>query len=546
MTFLVWPFVDADSKWKTSFVDREPAGNFGQSSIFFGFIEGDPGPHIFSAPTDQHFRDSQFRLSSNFNSRKLMPAAKPRPIIRKCFPKLKTKRYQHFGKLDVKMRTSQIRKVLRKRVPVWNNHEYVESGKFRNQRYFDPRVRRWINVPVPIMVRKIKLFPGAKKGDLKTNALWFEEKVRECSGGQVFSQLFSEDSPPEFISEEQYFGPWTGFPDSSVGHLGNLIQLCVSEYSAACQVDPPMIQYSAEIAALDQKVVAKLYSKVLNQKVDLATALAEGAKTVSMIADLSKRLVDFFLGIYRLNPTRFLSGLRGLLGKLLPSSPKKLANDFLAYRYGITPLVSDLSGSVEAIAEYFDSNPKVYTRSRSRVLIDNGNQAATTILNDFSRKVLVDKVSIEIAYKVTYAIEGLGTRRLTELGFTNPVNVEWELVPFSFVVDWFLPIGNYLRSLTSFNQLAVKECHRTTVIKITKQLLYTAPVNPNWHPPAGGGEVPGWNYAFGGWTWVVSDMICVREIIPLPSLPLPTFKNPFSLGHFANAFALFVQLFSKK
>jgi hypothetical protein len=546
MTFLVWPFVDADSTWKSSFVNREPPGNSSVTGIFIGVLDGVPGVHVFPMPNDMIYKDTQFRLSSNFNSRKLMPAAKPRPIIRKCFPKLKLKRHQHFGKHDIRMRSSEIRKVLRQKVPVWKSHEYVESGKFRNVRYFDPRVRRWINVPVPIMVRKIKLFPGAKKGELKTNALLYEEKVRESSSGHIFARMYSDDSPPVPVDEEQYNGNWAAFPDSSVGHLGSAIQDCVSEYTAACQVNSPMVVYSSEIAALDSKVVAKLYQKVLNQKVDLATAMAEGAKTVSMIADLSKRLIDFFLGIYRLNPTRFLSGLRGLLGKLLPSSPKKLANDFLAYRYGITPLVSDISGSVEAIAEYLDSNPKVYTRSRSRTVIDNSNQSSTSFSGVLTRRVLVDRVTIEIAYKITYAIEGLGTRRLIELGFTNPVNVEWELVPFSFVVDWFIPIGNYLRSLTSFDQLAVKECHRTTVIKVYKQVAYSVPVNPNWHPPAGGGEVPGWNYAFGSWTWKTEDVTCVREIIPLPALPLPTFKNPLSLGHFANAFALFVQLFSKK
>jgi hypothetical protein len=32
-------------------------------------------------------------------------------------------------------------------------------------------------------------------------------------------------------------------------------------------------------------------------------------------------------------------------------------------------------------------------------------------------------------------------------GLVNPFEVAWEIVPFSFVADWFLPIGRYLSAL---------------------------------------------------------------------------------------------------
>lgn len=33
-----------------------------------------------------------------------------------------------------------------------------------------------------------------------------------------------------------------------------------------------------------------------------------------------------------------------------------------------------------------------------------------------------------------------------QLGLTNPAHVAWDAVPMSFVVDWFLPVGQYLKS----------------------------------------------------------------------------------------------------
>lgn len=35
------------------------------------------------------------------------------------------------------------------------------------------------------------------------------------------------------------------------------------------------------------------------------------------------------------------------------------------------------------------------------------------------------------------------------MGLTNPLEVTWELLPFSFVADWFLPIGDYVSILDS-------------------------------------------------------------------------------------------------
>lgn len=38
---------------------------------------------------------------------------------------------------------------------------------------------------------------------------------------------------------------------------------------------------------------------------------------------------------------------------------------------------------------------------------------------------------------------------LNSLGLTNPFAIAWEVVPFSFVVDWFVPVGNTLDAMTA-------------------------------------------------------------------------------------------------
>lgn len=40
-------------------------------------------------------------------------------------------------------------------------------------------------------------------------------------------------------------------------------------------------------------------------------------------------------------------------------------------------------------------------------------------------------------------------RTLNQLGLVNPASLAWELIPWSFVVDWFIPIGPLLSVLTA-------------------------------------------------------------------------------------------------
>lgn len=37
-----------------------------------------------------------------------------------------------------------------------------------------------------------------------------------------------------------------------------------------------------------------------------------------------------------------------------------------------------------------------------------------------------------------------------QMGMVNPVAIAWALVPFSFIVDWFVNVGNVLNGMTDF------------------------------------------------------------------------------------------------
>lgn len=70
----------------------------------------------------------------------------------------------------------------------------------------------------------------------------------------------------------------------------------------------------------------------------------------------------------------------------------------------------------------------------------------------------------------------------------NPASIAWELLPYSFVVDWFVGIGSYIRTVESaclYGSL-VSSSWKSSLIVTTESTVLTSMTNPSL---SGGGEV---------------------------------------------------------
>jgi hypothetical protein len=110
------------------------------------------------------------------------------------------------------------------------------------------------------------------------------------------------------------------------------------------------------------------------------------------------------------------------------------------------------------------------------------------------------------------------------------LNLAWEVLPYSFVVDWFLPIGPYLETLSSWDGLVFLDGFET---QFTRKNI-NGVISASFAYPAGG------NYQ----TTVQGDyqaegiQLNRIKLTTFPAATFPTFKNPFSTGHALNAIAL--------
>lgn len=115
-----------------------------------------------------------------------------------------------------------------------------------------------------------------------------------------------------------------------------------------------------------------------------------------------------------------------------------ISGTWLAMQYGWLPSLSDMYEASRAF-EALTAPPReeVYKASVSKRIFEESSTSPSNYLCDRVRTR-----SMKISYRLR---EQLSTPR--SLGLYDPASVAWEILPWSFVLDWFIPIGTYLESL---------------------------------------------------------------------------------------------------
>lgn len=277
----------------------------------------------------------------------------------------------------------------------------------------------------------------------------------------------------------------------------------------------------------------RLYEKAKNQSVNLAQALAERKQLSGMLVEIAKKLLKFYVKLKAGN-------LYAAAAALFPTSPNQLADVHLMYRYGVKPLINDLEGITKALATDQDVYYQLRTSSKKkleRTLITevssnyNGVSCKTRVYVFGEVKVIYDyRVRIKSGYDALI-------QTLSSLGFANPSSLAYELTPFSFVVDWFIPIGNYLNNMDAFNGLSIDKATKTVLTKqwyVFEREFVNEPTDPYYRMVSGG--LTG---------FVTERFTCDRTLMTdVPVLPTPEFSVTSNMikRNAATALALIIQL----
>lgn len=141
-----------------------------------------------------------------------------------------------------------------------------------------------------------------------------------------------------------------------------------------------------------------------------------------------------------------------------------ISGSLLALRYGWVPLLQDIYEMSNALDS--DLNKRFLTFRASKQVRKTTKRQYAVQSGGWSESVQPTKRyfpamtwTLRVAYKAVLS-EHLPVT--AALGLNNPASVVWEKIPFSFVVDWFYPLGDYLLTRATLGSVKPVKVVRTT------------------------------------------------------------------------------------
>lgn len=178
--------------------------------------------------------------------------------------------------------------------------------------------------------------------------------------------------------------------------------------------------------------------------------LAEMPEAFRMISGSATNLADAIRRFRRgdfVGAARALS--RGSGNNVRPS------NRWLELQYGWLPLLQDMEGGARFIASAMYQPVIRVTATRQCM---NGFSGYGAGMRDYLQLATLSDYTWGTFVLDFAGISGVRSKRIVaylkavdklELsGLKDPLSVAWEVVPFSFIVDWAFPIGQYLANLS--------------------------------------------------------------------------------------------------
>lgn len=290
------------------------------------------------------------------------------------------------------------------------------------------------------------------------------------------------------------------------------------------------------------EVTLELYKKLKNKPWQAGVSLGEARQTADLIMSTTTRMADAIRSLRRgrfgdfashlgVNPSR---DQRRRFDKHFGRDPTETASrTWLEYSFGWVPLIKDVEQAAQALATALHKESyERYRKVTARVTKSDVTEAFRRIESSPERYGIL-RIETQVHYRMMLMVEDDVTNaKLRSADLLNPVSTAWELVPWSFLIDYFSTIGDVLSILDvpgSVSFIAGTSSYRVTQIRTLGGLKGS---NDNF-VCTGGPAV-----------WKVSRK--ERGALgAMPPVPFPSFQDNLNPTKVANGIALLAQQFEK-
>lgn len=241
------------------------------------------------------------------------------------------------------------------------------------------------------------------------------------------------------ISTTGTYWPCGAYPYSTSLRAGSAYRFVFNSQSYKHRTKTYSSKDDGQLAAMQMLAGSTSYGSFEN----FGETFAELNQTGAMILNRARQIASMANALRR-GDWNSLSQQIGPIPRSVTSLRKdrRLADGWLEVHFGWLPLVSAVYGAVEAYRSSIVNGANLsFKRFGSRPLNDMRDQAL------FAQS-LIDGSKPRASARVYATVQNSKLYTLNKLGLINPASLAWDLLPYSFVVDWFYPIGRTLKYLT--------------------------------------------------------------------------------------------------
>lgn len=213
-----------------------------------------------------------------------------------------------------------------------------------------------------------------------------------------------------------------------------------------------------DVAALVTEASTRVSSQRGRAANDMFESVAEIRESLASLKQLALKGGAVVSHFRKNAPATGLRGLKG--GRNETDLLQAAADDWLLYRYGLRPIIKDIDGVMKGLKAAVGPK-RSSTRAYSKHSVTSSRQVS--VVNGGITDNVIIKTTDSVNVRAVSLDEFVATE-LSNLGFTSKAffSLGWELIPYSFVVDWILNIGDFVGALEpAFGYRSLGECYVT-------------------------------------------------------------------------------------
>jgi hypothetical protein len=275
------------------------------------------------------------------------------------------------------------------------------------------------------------------------------------------------------------------------------------------------------------------------QAVDGGVVLGELRETIRMIRNPAGALVKGISGYFGAAKKQ----RRSLQNAKISTKQKVLSNLWLEYSFGWVPFINDIGDGAKALQKIITAHrPSAAIRgfgSDEEYVGSVGGGSGFAPLSWSCNLRITDTTKAVVfgAISAENSATSEGIARVTGFNLSRFVPTIWELIPYSFLVDYLINVGQVLEA-ASFNTKYLKYCGLSSKGKRTWSAVDFVDNTPRTAGEEAGIGYLGGHFSPGQLSFTVETMNRIKLDNPTPSVQI---QIKGSLGRLANVTALLAQ-----